>query len=111
MPDRAKGSTICAACGMPGHRYGRNEGVDRFDPQACINVVLAEVERLRAGFEQAMTQLAEHAAGWERDDLERGIRRLQKLLSDRDVTSCEDLCLEVCAGPCDGRPIGPEDRQ
>ena len=50
------------------------------------------------------------AAGWERDDLERGVRRLQKLLADRGVTSCEDLCLEVCAGPCEGFDIGPQDR-
>lgn len=53
--------TICAACGQPGHRYGRNEGMDRFDPQACINLLLSEVERLRDGIHAAVGQLAEHA--------------------------------------------------
>lgn len=27
----------CASCGLPGHRYGRNEGAERYDPMACIN--------------------------------------------------------------------------
>ena len=36
----------CAACGMPAHRYGRNEGTERFDPMACINTLRGEVERL-----------------------------------------------------------------
>lgn len=27
----------CAGCGLPAHRYGRNEGPDRYDPIACIN--------------------------------------------------------------------------
>lgn len=53
--------TVCAACGMPGHRYGRNEGMERFDPQACINGLLAEIQRLHDGIETAMKQLAEHA--------------------------------------------------
>lgn len=35
---------LCAACGQPGHRYGRNEGIDRFNPQACINGLLARLE-------------------------------------------------------------------
>lgn len=35
----------CAACGLPGHRYGRNEGMDRFDPMACINQLRGELER------------------------------------------------------------------
>ena len=47
----------CAACGLPGHRYGRNEGPDRFDPQACINELR---DRLR-GFQQ--TDL--YQAGWD----------------------------------------------
>lgn len=38
--------SICAACGLPGHRYGRNEGVDRFNPQACINMLRGEVDNL-----------------------------------------------------------------
>ena len=38
---------MCAACGQPGHRYGRNEGADRFDRQACINVLRAEIDRLK----------------------------------------------------------------
>ena len=39
---------MCAACGRPGHRYGRNEGMGRFSPQACINGLLAEIDRLRS---------------------------------------------------------------
>lgn len=31
------------------------------------------------------------------------IGRLQKLLQDHGVESCEDLCLAVCMGPCEGR--------
>lgn len=27
----------CASCGLPAHRYGRNEGPGRYDPTACIN--------------------------------------------------------------------------
>ena len=38
---------MCAACGQPGHRYGRNEGMERFDPQACINGLLHQVEQLK----------------------------------------------------------------
>lgn len=37
--------TICAACGLPGHRYGRNEGMERFDPIACINQLRGELEK------------------------------------------------------------------
>ena len=40
-------ASMCAACGQPGHRYGRNEGMERFDPQACINGLLHQVEQLR----------------------------------------------------------------
>ncbi len=36
----------CAACGMPAHRYGRNDGMERFDPMACINTLRGEVDRL-----------------------------------------------------------------
>jgi len=36
----------CAACGMPAHRYGRNEGQERFDPMACINGLLGRFEAL-----------------------------------------------------------------
>ena len=39
--------SICAACGQPGHRYGRNEGMDRFNPQACINLLNTEIDRLK----------------------------------------------------------------
>jgi hypothetical protein len=39
--------SICAACGMPGHRYGRNEGMERFNPQACINGLLGRLEEMR----------------------------------------------------------------
>ncbi len=46
--DTARHDQPCAACGQPGHRYGRNEGMDRFDRQACINGLLFEVERLQA---------------------------------------------------------------
>jgi hypothetical protein len=38
--------TKCAACGLPGHRFGRNEGVERYDPIACINMLRGEIERL-----------------------------------------------------------------
>lgn len=38
---------VCAACGLPGHRYGRNEGIGGFDPQACINLLLTQNEALR----------------------------------------------------------------
>lgn len=34
----------CAACGEPGHRYGRNEGMERYDPMACINTLRARLE-------------------------------------------------------------------
>lgn len=37
--------TLCAACGLPGHRYGRNEGIERFDPIACINQLRGELEK------------------------------------------------------------------
>ena len=37
--------SVCAACGLPGHRYGRNEGMDRFDPIACINQLRGELEK------------------------------------------------------------------
>ena len=37
--------TLCAACGLPGHRYGRNEGMERFDPIACINQLRGELEK------------------------------------------------------------------
>ena len=40
-------ASMCAACGQPGHRYGRNEGMERFDPQACINGLLHQVEQLK----------------------------------------------------------------
>lgn len=36
---------MCAACGLPGHRYGRNEGMERFDPMACINQLRGVLER------------------------------------------------------------------
>jgi len=36
----------CAACGMPAHRYGRNEGQERFDPMACINGLRGRLEAL-----------------------------------------------------------------
>lgn len=54
--------SMCAACGRPGHRYGFNEGRDRFDPQACINGLIFEVERLKSadlyqeGWRDAVTQ-------------------------------------------------------
>lgn len=38
--------TVCAACGEPGHRYGRNEGMDRYDPMACINLLRGKSDGL-----------------------------------------------------------------
>lgn len=37
--------TRCAACGLAGHRYGRNEGMERFDPMACINQLRGALDR------------------------------------------------------------------
>lgn len=34
----------CASCGLKGHRYGRNEGMERYDPMACINSLRGELE-------------------------------------------------------------------
>ena len=47
----------CAACGLPGHRYGTNEGPDRFDRQACINLLRHEIDQLR--------QVDAYRQGWE----------------------------------------------
>lgn len=47
----------CAACGLPGHRYGTNDGRDRHDPQACINTLLGVVDELL----EAIRLTQEHA--------------------------------------------------
>ena len=41
----SEAKTRCAACGLAGHRYGRNEGMERFDPMACINQLLGALDR------------------------------------------------------------------
>jgi hypothetical protein len=38
---------LCAACGMPAHRYGANEGPKRYDPISRINGLLYEIGRLK----------------------------------------------------------------
>jgi predicted Zn-dependent protease len=37
--------SLCVSCGQRGHRYGRNEGMDRYDPMACINTLRGMLER------------------------------------------------------------------
>lgn len=49
--------TRCASCGLPGHRYGRNESPERYDPVACINSLRGEVERLRTALTNLNTIL------------------------------------------------------
>lgn len=51
----------CAACGEPGHRYGRNEGMDRFDPMACINGLRGQLEDARTTVGRAMSDEAMEA--------------------------------------------------
>lgn len=59
MPEK---QTMCAACGRKGHRYGRNEGMERHDKQACINGLIGEVERLRSAIERHRTRKHDYAA-------------------------------------------------
>lgn len=58
MSDQLPG--LCASCGLPGHRYGRNEGPKRYDPMACINSLRSEVERLQADLADAIRHLRAH---------------------------------------------------
>ena len=65
---------MCAACGQPGHRFGFNEGPDRFDPTACINGLLYDLDAARRAHRVAVRALSQ-ALG-ERDRLTDGIRFL-----------------------------------
>ena len=68
----------CAACGRPGHRYGRNEGPDRFDPQACINGLLFELERIKSAdlYEEGWRDAIRMAMDrWGAEDVRRARRR------------------------------------
>ena len=53
-----KGS-MCAACGQPGHRFGFNEGPDRFDPTACINGLLYDLDAARRAHRVAVRALSQ----------------------------------------------------
>ena len=65
-------ASMCAACGQPGHRFGFNEGPDRFDPTACINGLLWDLEAARRAHRVAVRALS-RALG-ERDRLADGIQ-------------------------------------
>jgi len=48
----------CAACGEPGHSYGRNEGMERYDPMACINTLRGRLEACSSITDERISQIA-----------------------------------------------------
>lgn len=71
---------MCAACGQPGHRFGRNEGMERFDRQACIEGLLSKLKRAEAGLRD-IAENDPHDAGW-------SIERCSEDRPDHYVTWC-----------------------
>ena len=79
---------MCAACGQPGHRFGFNEGPDRFDPTACINGLLYDLDAARRAHRVAVRALSQ-ALG-ERDRLADGIREIANDLANIAAEAHED---------------------
>lgn len=57
-PEDKNRKARCAACGLPGHRFGRNEGMERFDRQACINLLRYKHDEAHAALERAHALLS-----------------------------------------------------
>ena len=76
----------CAACGLPGHRYGRNEGMERFDRQACINMLRGEVERWGRAVRQHKASVVEATGAFAADNY----TKLDPTDADRELWSLLD---------------------
>lgn len=61
--------------------------------------IVGEVRRRRTGpLDTTVSRLTA-----ERDALRAELRRLQRIIIDSsETTDCEDLCMVLCAGPCQG---------
>lgn len=42
----------CSVCGLAAHRFGRNEGTQRWDPMGCVNTLRMRVQELNDQLEQ-----------------------------------------------------------
>jgi hypothetical protein len=71
----------CAACGLPGHRYGRNEGMERFDRQACINMLRSEIDRLQEAIRKHKVAVVEATEAFAADNF----TKLDPTDADRDL--------------------------
>lgn len=64
---------ICAACGLPGHRYGTtDDGGRRYDPVGCINSLRGELEAAHKHLAEGATMMEALLA--DREALAEGIR-------------------------------------
>jgi predicted ATP-grasp superfamily ATP-dependent carboligase len=66
LPEDVDVETRCAACGEPGHRYGRNEGIDRWDSMACINTLRGRIDDLLSRLRTAETENVRYREALER---------------------------------------------
>ena len=76
----------CAACGLPGHRYGRNEGMERFDRQACINMLRGEVDRLQEAIREHKVAVVEATEAFAADNF----TKLDPTDADRELWTLLD---------------------